>query len=117
MIKLLKEGTYTLIETKHHNKILTLDQKKPFVWIMAEKIGEILIVSYVPHNIDHILAAGKYRLYDVNDEPELTDLLHLELHAGNGMWQGYLLPLGLPDDETKRHRIIPTKEIITKTMN
>jgi hypothetical protein len=36
--------------------------------------------------------------------------------VGKGTWQGYLLPTGLPDDKKKRNRIIPTDEVITKTI-
>ena len=41
----------------------------------------------------------------VKDERELTDLEHLELLVGEGIWQGYLLTTGLPTDEKKRNRI------------
>lgn len=115
MIKLLREGKYSLIETKHQSKILTLDDKKTYAWINADAIGEILVVSHKAHVTDCILAVGNYRLYDVKDEPELTDLMHLELFVGDGIWQGYLLTTGLPTDANNRNRIIPTREIITKT--
>jgi hypothetical protein len=114
MIALVTTGYYTLMETYRHTKILTLDEI-PLVWINATTIGEILIASHKMHRTDHLLAKGKYRLYEVKDEPKLTDLLHLELHVGNGMWQGYLLPTGLPTETHKRNRIIPTKETITKS--
>lgn len=118
MIKLTEQGTYRLIETARHIKILVLsedEKRKVFVWINAAPIGEILVASHKPHKIDHILAIGKYRIYEVKDEPQLTDLIHLELFVGDGIWQGYLLPTGLPGNEKKRNRIIPTKEIITKS--
>lgn len=114
MIKLIREGTYTLIETKKQIKILTLDDMYTFGWIHAGAIGEILVFSHNPHKIDHILAKGKYRLYEVKKEEYFTDLLHLELFVGNKSWQGYLLPNGLPTVDAKRHRIIPTEETITK---
>lgn len=113
MIRLIEQGEYRLIETKGHTRILILEDKV-FAWITAGEIGEILVASYKTHTVDHILSAGKYRIYQVKDEPQLTDLLHLELHAGGGTWQGYLLPTGLPDKKDKRNRIIPTKETITK---
>lgn len=115
MIRLLDRGTYHLIETHGHTKILTLDKKKTFAWVNAEDIGEILVTSHKSHIVDHLLAVGKYRLYEVSDEKELTDLKHLELFVGEGHWQGYVLPNGLPDNTKKRNRIIPTKELITKT--
>jgi hypothetical protein len=116
MIKLLQEGQYKLIETKGQTKILTLDGKKTFAWVNAADIGEILVTSHKSHKTDNILAIGRYRMYDVKKEPDLTDLYHLELHVGNGTWQGYLLPTGLPNEKKKRNRIIPTDEVITKSI-
>lgn len=113
MIKLIEQGSYHLLETKGHTKILTLDKKQVYAWINAEDIGEILVTSHKSHIVDHMLAAGKYRLYDVKDEPGFTDLIHLELFVGEGLWQGYLLPTGLPNNIKKRNRIIPTNELIT----
>lgn len=115
MIQLLSQGRYTLIETKGHVKILTLDRKKIFAWINTWEIGEILVVSHKTHKADHILSIGSYRLYQVKNEPDFTDLMHLELLAGDGVWQGYILPTGLPSGKNKRNRILPTKEIITKS--
>lgn len=115
MIKLLNQGTYTLIETKKHIKILSLDHGNVFAWINIGAIGEILVISHRPHKADHILSVGKYRIYLVKNEPKLTDLIHLELLAGDGVWQGYLLLTGLPTDKKKRNRIIPTNEIITRS--
>lgn len=114
MIRLIQEGHYKLIETKGQSKILTLDEKNIFAWVNAKDIGEILVTSHKAHMTDNMLSLGKYRLYDVKDESDLTDLMHLELFVGEGKWQGYLLTTGLPTDEKKRNRIIPTKEIITK---
>lgn len=113
MIKIIQQGNYTLIETRRHIKIFRLD-RDVFAWITAKGIGEILVSSHNPHVTDHVLANGTYRMYEVLDEPRLTDLTHLELFVGNGKWQGYLLPTGLPTGKKSRSRIIPTKEIITK---
>lgn len=117
MIKLLEDGSYTLVETHRHIKILNLGNEKVFAWINVAGIGEILVASHNPHRTDHILAVGKYRLYEVKDEPILTDLIHLELLVGDGIWQGYLLTKGLPSAKNSRVRIIPTLEIITKSVN
>ena len=116
MIKILKTGDYQLTETKGETKILRLDGKYIYAWINAKDIGELLISSHDTHATDSILAVGKYRLYDVKDEPEITDLHHLELLVGQGKWQGYLLPTGLPTEERKRKRIIPTKECISRSL-
>ncbi len=114
MIKVMQEGSYLLTETKGQTKILILDNKRTYAWVNAEDIGEILITSHKKHKTDNILATGRYRLYEVKNEPAFTDLQHLELYVGNKIWQGYLLTTGLPTDKKKRNRIIPTSEIITK---
>lgn len=115
MIQVQKTGHYKLIETKGQTKILILDGTETYAWIDVAGIGEILVASHKTHKTDAILAIGKYRLYDVKDEPELSDQLHLELSVGEGIWQGYLLLTGLPIGAKKRNRIIPTNEVITKT--
>ncbi len=115
MLKMVQRGDYKLLETKHQTKILTLDDKESFAWINALDIGEILVTSHKTHDADAFLARGKYRLYEVKDEPKYVDQFHLELSIGCGTWQGYLLPHGLPTDEKKRNRIIPTKEVVTTT--
>lgn len=114
MITLLTQGHYQLIETKGQTKILILDGERTFAWVNAQDIGEILVTSHKSHVTDNVLSIGQYRLYNVKDEAGLTDLEHLELHVGNGTWQGYLLPTGLPTEEKKRNRVIPTDEVITK---
>ncbi len=119
MIKLITNGTYKLIETRRNTKILSVDEngeRHAFAWLNAGNIGEILVTTNKFHRVDHLLAVGKYRLYKVADESRLTDLTHLELLVGNGIWQGYLLPMGMPNGAKKR-RIIPTKEIITKSIH
>lgn len=112
MIKLLDEGDYKLLETKGEIKILTLD-KATFAWVDLPGIGEVLVTSNKPHETDTVLALGKYKLYDVADEPKLSDQKHLELSVGEGAWQSYLLPTGLPKGKKVRSRVIPTKEVIT----
>ncbi len=117
MIQILSRGEYKLIETKYHTKVLILDDEKTYAWINAENIGEILVASHKTLKEDNLLAVGKYRLYDVEEEPKYSDQQHLELQVGCGYWQGYLLPTGMPTNEKKRNRIIPTDELITATTN
>lgn len=112
MIQLIKDGQYKLIETKGQTKILYLDEEV-YAWVNVDEIGEILVFSHNPHKTDNILALGSYRFYVVDNEPKLTDLKHLELFVGRGVWQGYLLPTGLPNRKDTKKRIIPTAEVLT----
>ncbi|HVT00756.1 MAG TPA: hypothetical protein VHE53_00810 [Patescibacteria group bacterium] len=116
MIRLIKQGKYSLIETFDKTKILTLDEKDRFAWIEAEEIGDILVATKKKFNPRLTVSAGPYRLYEVKNEPDFVDLKHLELFIGEGNWQGYLLPTGLPDGRIRR-RIQPTGEVITKSIN
>ena len=116
MIKLLKTGKYSLIETRSDVKVLKLG-KKTFAWIFAKSIGEMLVATHRPHKTDQKLSKGEYRIYKVIDEPELVDQLHLELAIGEGDWQGYLLPTGFPQKRKIKSRIIPTEEVITERIN
>lgn len=114
MIKLVSTGSYMLIETKHHTKILYLDDDV-YAWVEPSNIGEMLVASHAIHKSDCVLSIGEYRIYEVTDEPKLTDLSHLELEVGKNTWQGYLLLSGLPDDIKKRVRIVPTSELVSKS--
>lgn len=113
MIELIRKGQYKLIETRKGIKILTLGKDVSFVWITVGDIGEILAATHKSHKVDHILAIGDYRIYNVKDEPNITDLIHLELFVGKNKWQGYLLLTGLPINKKIRSRIVPTIEVIT----
>lgn len=112
MITLCKMGQYKLIETSHNTKILYLDHDV-YAWVELVNIGEILVTSHKTHKTDCVLSTGLYRIYKVENEPSLSDHIHLELEVGKNIWQGYLLLTGLPDSNKKRGRIVPTHEIIT----
>lgn len=112
MITLQAGGTYKLVETKHNTKILYLDNEA-YAWVEPTGIGEILVASHNPLKTDCVLSIGEYRLLLVEDEPKLSDQLHLELEVGKKSWQGYILLTGLPSKQKKRTRIIPTREIIS----
>ena len=116
MIRLLKQGKYSLTETFDHTKILMLDEYKKFAWVNATNIGDILVSTHRKFNPSATISTGTYRMYEVKDESKLTDLVHLELFVGNGRWQGYLLPTGLPTNSKKRNRVIATNEIITRSV-
>ncbi len=112
MITQLKTGFYKLVETKRQTKILYLDNEV-FAWVEPPNIGEILVASHKIHKTDCVLSLGHYKLYNVDNEPYLSDQMHLELEVGRGHWQGYLLLSGLPDNHKKKGRIIPSNEVIT----
>lgn len=114
MITLRKTGWYKLIETKRGTKVLYLNNDV-YVWIERASIGEILVISRDKHKSDCVLSVGRFNLYDVEDEPNLFDLKHLELEVGENTWQGYVLLSGLPNSQHKKARIIPTDELITGT--
>lgn len=114
MIKLLQHGEYRLTESKGLKKILDLSEQGLYVWLNASGIGEILVPARKKIPEQYILSQGKYRVYQVKGEPELTDTLHLELLVGEGRWQGYLLLTGFPRTDHIKTRIIPTKELITR---
>lgn len=113
MITILRDGDYSLLETREGVKILALD-KNNYAWINVANIGQILVSTHKKYIKDAVLASGYYRVYEVENEPHFTDLIHLELFAGRNTWQGYLLPTGFPSNGKKRSRIIPTKETISK---
>lgn len=113
MIKLISKGKYRLVGTKDR-KILLYLNKQGYHWGYAPEIGPLLTFSKHPHEQSYTLSQGDYKLYDVEDEPKLVDLEHLELSVGPGKWQGYLLLTGLPRARKIRSRIEPTEELITK---
>jgi hypothetical protein len=112
MITVLRNGRYKLVETESNTKILYLDSNV-FAWVEPVNIGELLVYSHKPHRTDCVLSLGEYRLYEVRDEPYLSEQIHLELEVGSWTWQGYLLLSGLPNKSERRVRIIPTIETVT----
>lgn len=112
MIKQIKRGTYRLVATKDHKRMLYLDGQG-YQWAYAEHIGDLLAFSKHPHTFNYLLAVGAYAIYRVADEPKFVDLDHLELEVGQGKWQGYLLLTGLPTRSKIRSRIEATREVIT----
>lgn len=80
MISIRKSGTYKLIETKRHTKILYLGPVA-YAWIEPTRIGVILVTTHNVHNTDCVLSTGHFRLYDVDQEPQLSDNQHLELEV------------------------------------
>lgn len=112
MITKSRTGSYRIALTHRRTKMLYLDDQH-FAWLTTKDIGDILVASHRDQDIEVMLGTGHYCMYQVEDEPQLTDVWHLELQYGQTTWQGYLLPAGLPDAINPRRRIIPTHQIIT----
>ncbi|HIA91706.1 TPA: hypothetical protein EYO12_01140 [Candidatus Saccharibacteria bacterium] len=111
MINQIDSGSYVLGESKNHTKILTLNDQS-YAWILMPGVGDILSFLSEQKTPYATLSTGNFKLYDIQDEPELVDLQHLELQTGMDSWQGFLLLTGLPNKVKKRSRIIPTKELV-----
>ena len=116
MIKAVGKGQYKLIETTNNIKILYLDDRV-YACPGLSHYSEIFESFHRKHKTDSILGTGQYYLYRVTNEPDLSDALHLELEAGEGVWQGYLLIQGLPNNKNVRTCIVATHETITPTTN
>jgi len=113
MIKILDQGCYQLYKATNESKLLTIDKKKNYIWNKQADKEDITLCAYKNSKKDELLTVGKYRLYAVKNENDLSDGEHLELFVGDGKWQGYLLPTSLPSDKKLTSPIYPTEEIIT----
>ena len=111
MIKLIDKGRYALVETYSHTKILRLGKSK-YAWIDTSK-GELLVKTKRAYRGSLTLSARQYRLYEVENERDLPNALHLELNTGNGKWQAYILPSGLPNESKPRAPMLPRARSIT----
>ena len=119
MISITRRGQYRLIQIQKQTKVLILDNKDIFLWQISAEQGEVLKKTHSHVQEIEVLAEGPYRFYEIDNEDGLIDGMHLELLVGEGRWQGYLLPEGIPSDSKKiqkHYHISPTKETITKVM-
>lgn len=88
MIKVVSKGDYTLYEDQQKRKILVLDGAKLLLWTG----NELQLVVDTSSVRKETLSLGKYRLYKVENESDLTNNYYLELYVGKKRWKGYLLP-------------------------
>ena len=114
MIKLLESGKYELVETTNNLRALILPENKAYLWKNSGCTGSLQQANFDTGNICCTLSANNYRLYDVINEPNLTKGIHLELYAGRGKWQSYLLSNGLPTVKEKKKSLSKIDEVITK---
>ena len=117
MVKAIKQGEYQLLGLDEQNKVLHLSHKKKYIWERKGGVGEIRLGKLDDTKRSKMLASGKYRIYEVLDDAKLANGYHLELSTGKGKWQGYLLTKGLPGEENMSSIIIPTIQLITKSVS
>ncbi len=116
MIRVLGEGEYKLAETPAQIKILVLGNRS-YLWLFKPDHRQTLVVATRKKpKVDHVLAIGRYRLYEVKDESDLSNFMHLELSLGNRRWQGYLLHDNSLIIKTVI-QISPTSELISCPIN
>ena len=116
MLRLTRKGTYNLTKYEGQTKILSLDKKKKFIIMDNDKIVYIPS-SVIKNGSDGLLSSGAYRLYLVKNEATLSDALHLELLTSEGKCKSFLLPAGLPTGRRTTRIILPTTEVISRTIN
>lgn len=118
MITLLTKGTYTLLGTKDNSKILSFDKnERVYSWIVYDNTGELKHIVYKHFDNEYLISVGKYRMYEVKDEINFSDAIHLEFLVGDGVWQGHLLREGLPNGNENHYTIAPTKELISRSIH
>lgn len=112
-IDLKRKGNYESFETTHQHKILVLDNNDYYAWVDTS-LGHLLVKSDPEHEKAKTLNQGEYILITPHDEPDMNDNIdHLELKE-NGKYHNYVLPNGLPTDEDKQKKIIPTDEYLSQ---
>lgn len=100
------------MQTQFGEKLLILD-KKQFCW----RGGELWVVQFQKKAEDKVLCSGKYMVFQVEGEDELTPVMHLELSVRDGAIQGFLMPSGLPEMEGCKRKIVPTLEKVKRAFN
>lgn len=115
MITVVDRGSYCLLENKKQGKVLIFDDKKSYSLTEYGKLKKIPLYPHKNTKNNCLLCKGNFRLYKVSNEEHLSSNFHLELNIGQGQWQGYLLPKGLPKNRTI-NSIIPTQELISTLM-
>lgn len=116
MITTIAAGDYKLVGINNNTKLLLLEGLQPIYWIAVNATQKIFVAPEKYCVQQYVISQGKYRIYEVTKEQGLTNAVHMELLLDTKRWQGYLLPEGFPNILKKRMRIIPTKQIITKTL-
>lgn len=116
MIRLIQWGRYRLAIIAEGNTIISVDNAV-YSLFPDSKTLEIFDtpVSRIGTESAISLHHGEYRMYDVYDELQLAETIHLELEDEDGYVMSYLLPRGLPDQARRRVRQITTTQQISNT--
>lgn len=116
MIRLIRWGEYRLAIIAEGSTIIAIDDDVYSVFPEQATL-EIYdkLASYIPAASALTLHQGNYRVFDVYDEPQLTETIHLELEDEDGYVKSYLLPRGWPNESLRRVRQIPTAQQITNS--
>lgn len=109
MIRLIQWGNYRLAMIAEGNAFISIDDDVyslyPDYKTMESSEADMDAALTLHH--------GDYKLYDVYDEPQLTETIHLELEDEDGYIKSYLLPQGLPVNSKRRVRQLTTTQQIT----
>lgn len=116
MIRLIQWGRYKLAIIAEDTTILSVDNEIYSLFPHANKI-ELFneLASPMGPESAITLHQGDYRMYDVYDELQLAETIHLELEDEDGYVTSYLLPRGLPNETWRRVRQILTDQQITNS--
>lgn len=109
MIRLIQWGNYRLAMIAEGNAFISIDDDAYSLY------PDYKTLELSDADIDAALTLhhGDYRLYDVYDEPQLAETIHLELEDEDGYIKSYLLPRGLPENSKRRVRQLTTAQQIT----
>lgn len=115
MIRLIQWGEYRLAIIAEGNTIIAIDNHVYSLFpdhatleFYDNQLPSLVVSALTLHR-------GNYRVFDVYDEPQLTETIHLELEDEDGYVKSYLLPRGLPHQNMRRARQIPTVQQITNS--
>ncbi len=99
MIKIVDRGEYSKTKIKDGKIILSI--------VNTDKSNtKTVYILNSPSDSEIFPPSGKYRIYQVQDELQLSNGSHIELLHARGKWQGYLL--------SKDGLLTSIKELITK---
>lgn len=127
MITVTGRGWYHFLEkpklltAKQEDNVLILDKedesgviKTTYRFNPHYKKGEMSFVSTSSIGIDGKILSGRFRMYETTDEAQFADGTHLELCEGEGKWNCYVLPTGLPNEKELQKEYFSTNKCVTK---